>query len=102
MSFKTFWLLENVRAALIIRKVRAVTNGQSGRRRDSMDLKPCPKCNELPLVKIKHGLLMHQCTISCKKLGCAFYWPIIETGFSEQKALDKATNTWNKTVDKYF
>lgn len=66
-----------------------------------MDLKLCPKCNKLPLVRTKHKHLIYECAISCKEIGCKLYWPIVEIGFTEQKAMDKAAAAWNKAVEQY-
>ena len=58
----------------------------------------CPKCNTLPEVNTKKVGLKYLCSIHCGRLGCKYYYPIVCTAFSKEKAINKAVKRWNEWV----
>ena len=61
----------------------------------------CPNCNQLPSVKFKRSGLKHICVVSCPNLGCPFFYPIVMTGFNDEKVMQKAIDRWNEKVKEY-
>lgn len=61
----------------------------------------CPNCNQLPSVKFKRSGFKHICVVSCPNLGCPFFYPIVMTGFNDEKVMQKAINRWNERIKEY-
>lgn len=64
-------------------------------------VKLCPRCNQLPKVKFERRWFKHICVISCGNIGCPFYYPIVITGFNEEKTMKKAIDRWNELVENH-
>ena len=61
----------------------------------------CPNCNQLPSVKFKRSGFKHICVVSYPNLGCPFFYPIVMTGFNDEKVMQKAIDRWNEKVKEY-
>lgn len=66
-----------------------------------MDLKLCPRCNVLPNVRVNKHFLKWTCVVHCNTLGCKLYYPIITSGFSKDKVMNRAAAAWNNAVNKF-
>ena len=66
-----------------------------------MDLKLCPRCNQLPDVNLQRRFLGYECVMHCNTLGCKLFWPIVVDGLNKEKVLAKASKQWNIAVDNY-
>lgn len=70
------------------------------KRVNRMDVKLCPKCNQLPRVEVRRRFLRYEYVVNCNTLGCKLFWPQITSGFSKDKAMKKAEVKWNKSVEE--
>lgn len=67
-----------------------------------MDLKLCPRCKQLPTVKMHKRFLGYESAIYCNTLGCSLFWPVVCSGITEARAMNKAAMQWNQKVDDYL
>ena len=66
-----------------------------------MEAKRCPLCGIFPEIRTKKTGLTHFCSINCPNIGCKYFYPIVYTAWTKDKAKEKAISHWNERVDTH-